>query len=99
MGLNRRVFHPWKAIPAARLLRAAAGRRVANAERSRVDQHEGEPRRQAAAIDPGMMGTALNHDVAAFRRTVESSESMSISPAIPTTWSIVSVRCQSSHVR
>src|ERR1700759_327683 len=48
--------------PSAYLIAPQA--RVADAERLGIEQHDGEPRRLLAAIDPGVVGAALNHDVA-----------------------------------
>src|SRR6202035_3305025 len=42
----------------------AAQARMADAERFGIEQHDGEPRRLLAAIDPGMIGAALDHDIA-----------------------------------
>src|ERR1051326_5387224 len=44
------------------LLTAQAG--VTDAERLGVKEHDGKARRFAAAIDPGVVGAALDHDVA-----------------------------------
>jgi hypothetical protein len=37
---------------------------VADAERLGIEQHDGKPRRLLAAIDPSVVGAALNHDIA-----------------------------------
>jgi len=37
---------------------------MTDAERLGVQEHDGEPRRDAAAVDPGVIGAALDHDVA-----------------------------------
>jgi len=42
--------------------------RVADAERFGVEQHDGEPRRRVPPIDPGVIGAALDHDVAGSQR-------------------------------
>jgi hypothetical protein len=42
----------------------AADNRVANAERLGIDEHEGDPGAFAAAVRPGMIGAALDQNVA-----------------------------------
>ena len=50
-----------------------------------IDQHEGDARVLVAAVGPGVVGAALDHDVARFSFTVESSMSISISPSMTMT--------------
>ena len=63
----------------------AAHDRLADAERLGVEQHEGGARCLFAAIDPGMVGGALDQDVSGLEPHGKSSMSMSSSPQITTT--------------
>ena len=42
--------------------------RVTDAERFGIDQYESDPSDLCSAIDPGMVGPALNHDISRFER-------------------------------
>src|SRR5262249_12251345 len=73
----RNVHQPVSTSPGSG--RAADG--MTDAQGRGVDQHEGDAGAFVAAVGPGVIGPALNHDVARLHFTVELSMSISISPS------------------